>query len=335
MQVLFELAKEFQELPQHEVQATLNAENVGYSVVVSNRDVMVVDADVKDGVLGRIADRLALSYFIDKFLFSCKPSLSELSERIEATELAEDGSIAIHAKNRSYKHKTQPIIHALADRYTRDRQVDLEHPDVDIRVLIADDAWYVGRKLAVIPRTVFEGRRAHHRPFFSPISLHPKLARAFVNLSGIKKDGVLLDPFCGTGGFLIEAGFVGAHVIGNDIDKKMTEGCANTLRHFGINEFQFITGDVERLEGVLSPVDAIVTDMPYGKSTTTCGEPIEMLYTRAFSTFTSLLKNDGGLIVGSALPAIEVIAREFFTVDVVYCIQVHRSLTRFFVCCHG
>ena len=334
MQILFELAKEFQELPQHEAQATLTAENVRYSIIASNRDVMVVDADVKDGALGRIADRLALSYFMDDFLFSCEPILNELCQKIEATELPAGGSIAIHAKKRSLKYKTQPIVHALADRYAQNRQVDLDHPDIDIRVLITDDAWYVGRKLAVIPRSIYEGRRAHHRPFFSPISLHPKLARAFVNLSGIKKDGVLLDPFCGTGGFLIEAGFVGARVIGNDIEEKMITGCANTLRHFGINKFQLITGDVERLERVLSPVDAIVTDMPYGKSTTTCGEPIERLYTRAFSTFESLLKNDGGLIVGSALPAIEVIAREFFTVNAVYPIRVHRSLTRYFICCH-
>jgi tRNA (guanine10-N2)-dimethyltransferase len=333
MKVLFELAKEFQDIPQHEALATLTAENVGYFIITSNEDVMVVDVDGKNRALKRVAGRLALSYCIDEFIFSCKPTLNELSRLVEANTLGVKGSIAIHARNRSSMHKTQPIIHILAERYTPGHEVDLENPDVDIRVLITDDEWYIGRKLAMTPRRVYEQRRAHHRPFFSPISLHPKLARAFVNLSGIKKDEVFLDPFCGTGGFLIEAGFVGARIIGNDIEEKMIKGCANTLRHFGINKFHLITGDVERLIKVLSPVDAIVTDMPYGKSTTTCGEPIERLYTRAFSVFKSLLKNDGCLIVGSASPSIVAIARDFFSVDAVYPIRVHRSLTRYFVCC--
>ena len=79
-------------------------------------------------------------------------------------------------------------------------------------------------KKTEIDRTCFEERKVQHRPFFSPISLHPKLARVLVNISAIKRDETLLDPFCGTGGILIEAGLIGAKVIGSDIEEKMIEG---------------------------------------------------------------------------------------------------------------
>ncbi len=44
--------------------------------------------------------------------------------------------------------------------------------------------------------------------------MSPKLARCMVNLTGVKENDLVLDPFCGTGGILIEAGIMGARVIG-------------------------------------------------------------------------------------------------------------------------
>lgn len=52
----------------------------------------------------------------------------------------------------------------------------------------------------------FEKRKAHLRLYNHPTSLHPRLARCLVNLANAKK---ILDPFCGSGGILIEAGLIG------------------------------------------------------------------------------------------------------------------------------
>ncbi len=54
-----------------------------------------------------------------------------------------------------------------------------------------------------VARARLEARKVTHRPFSLPISLHPKLARALVNLARVPMGGVLLDPFCGTGGILL------------------------------------------------------------------------------------------------------------------------------------
>ena len=66
----------------------------------------------------------------------------------------------------------------------------------------------------------FESRKAHLRPELHPSSMHPRLSRAFVNLTGIKK-GSVYDPLCGSGGILIEAGLRGIKPIGSDISEWM------------------------------------------------------------------------------------------------------------------
>ena len=50
-------------------------------------------------------------------------------------------------------------------------------------------------------------------------TLPPKLARMLVNLAG-KKDGIIWDPFCGSGTILLEAAVLGFDVLGSDIEEK-------------------------------------------------------------------------------------------------------------------
>jgi tRNA (guanine10-N2)-dimethyltransferase len=286
------------------------------------------------GQLEGIARRLALSYAINELYFWCDPDEKRLNENIRRIKLPENGSIAVTVKNRSRLYDSRSLIQIIASQITNNRSVDLENPDIAIRLVICDDRWFVGRKLCDISRSTFENRRVHHRPFFSPISLHPKLARALVNLSHVKKGDSLLDPFCGTGGFLIEAGLIGLKGFGNDVEAKMIDGCRESLQHFGIDGFKLMVGDVEDLVGLISDIDAIVTDMPYGKSTTTLGESLEALYHRAFQVFISVLKEGGIVVAGGSLEAFENIADEYISVDSVFKIRVHRSLTRYFVCGH-
>src|SRR3970040_2936062 len=77
-------------------------------------------------------------------------------------------------------------------------------------------------------------------------------------------------------------------------------------------------------------VDAIPTDPPYARSTTTRGEPILALYRRAFDTFRTLLRPGGYAAV--ILPSEEAIAigQEFLRLEETHSLRVHRSLTRTF-----
>jgi tRNA (guanine10-N2)-dimethyltransferase len=310
--------------------STLTAENIVFQVIESSEDVVVVDAKINDEQISRVVDRLALCFVVDEFLFWCEPDKKSLDDELRTVDISAKGSIAVHAKNRSQNHDSRGIIQVVASYFTTNRSVDLENPDIDIRLIICENRWYVGRMISTINRSDFQQRRAHHRPFFSPISLHPKLARALVNLTESKMKDVLLDPFCGTGGILIEAGMLGIQVYGNDVEEKMIEGCSQTLKHFGIKDYRLFTGDVGHLVSLVKDVDAIVTDLPYGKSTTTHGESLDQLYHRAFATFTSIINDTGVIIFGGSKVEIQDIAKKYFAVDTIYPIPMHRSLTRYF-----
>ena len=60
------------------------------------------------------------------------------------------------------------------------------------------------------------------------------MARAMINVAGIKNDEILLDPFCGTGGILIEGADMNLNIIGQDVDVKMVDASLKNLAHFGL-----------------------------------------------------------------------------------------------------
>ena len=119
----------------------------------------------------------------------------------------------------------------------------------------------------------FQKRRPDIRPGFFPISLKPKLARAVVNLSGVKK-GTIWDPFCGTGGILLEASLIGLKAIGTDIDPMMIRAAKQNFEHYE-SKAKVYQADA-RKEKV--KCNAIVCDPPYGRRASTKKEDVEKLY---------------------------------------------------------
>ena len=330
MKYLFELSKEHKTLPQAEILTCLQAENIGYDILESNEDVLIIETNLTEDILQKLAKRLSFTFYIDEFLFSCSPSIKEIKKQSSENRLEKRGSIAIKYKNRSKNIDSQPIVKALAGIYTKDRDVTLENPDVEIRGLITDSTVYVGFKTAEINRSQFEDRKVQHRPFFSPISLHPKLAHALVNLSLIKKDETLLDPFCGTGGILIEAGLIGARMIGSDVEDKMIEGCKKNLDFYNVKNYKLYCSDIGDIGRKIDKVDAVVTDLPYGRSTTTKGEYIQQLYERAFGNISKILKPGRRAVMGLSNKDMLPVGEKYFSLVEKHGLRVHRNLTRFF-----
>jgi tRNA (guanine10-N2)-dimethyltransferase len=331
MNYLFELSKEHKTLPHAEILACLQAENISYNILESNEDILAIETNSAEEILQRLASRLSFTFYINEFLFSCTPSAKKIKNKSSTNTLGKRGSIAIKYKNRSKNIDSRPVVKALAGIYTKDRDVTLENPDIEIRGLITDSTLYVGLKTAEVNRSQFEERKVQHRPFFSPISLHPKLARALVNLSLIKKDESLLDPFCGTGGILLEASLIGAKVIGSDIEDKMIEGCKKTLDFYKIKNYNLYCSDIGDIGGHINKVDAIVTDLPYGKSTTTKGEKMDNLYLRAFENMSKLLKEGGRAVAGLSNKDLISLGQKYLSLVENHDFRVHKSLIRHFV----
>jgi len=331
VKLLFELSKEHATLPKDEILSCLKTENVDYQITESNENILIINAKITDDKIKRIGERLSFTYFIDKLLFYCSPSLEEINNCATKNPIEIDGSIALNYKNRSISINSQPILRELAKIYTKNRKVNLNNPDLQMRVVITDSSAYVGLRVAKINRTQFEKRKVQYRPYFSPISLHPKIARVLVNLSSIKENEKLLDPFCGTGGILLEAGLIGVKIIGSDIDDEMIEGSKKTLDFYKINNYKLYCSDIGKINRQISEVDAVVTDLPYGKSTTTKGENINQLYNRAFENISNVLKKNRLAVLGLSNKEMISIGERYFSLLKKYEYRVHRSLTRNFV----
>jgi tRNA (guanine10-N2)-dimethyltransferase len=330
MRFLFELAKEHETIPKAEVLTCLKAEKIHYELIDSNENIVIIDT-VYEKKIESLADRLSYTFHIDKFLFSSSIDIKDVKNHSLNNSIKEKGSIAIKYKNRSKNIDSQEIVKILATTYTKNREVTLENPEIEVRALITDSKVYVGLKLFEINRSQFEERKVQFRPFFSPISLHPKLARALVNLTSVKKNETMLDPFCGTGGILLEAGLIGVRVFGSDIESKMIEGCKKTLDHYKIRDYRLFCSDIGDINKFFDSVDAVVTDLPYGKSTTTKGEEMKKLYSRAFENISMVLKKNGRAVIGIPDKDLLSLTSKYFSLVEVHEFRAHRSLTRYFV----
>jgi tRNA (guanine10-N2)-dimethyltransferase len=331
MDYLFELSREHDTIPASEVLSCFKASNKEFKKVHQNANALIIKSSVELDEIKEIKNRLSHSFYIDLLLFKSKTSsLENIKKKCEKNQINKKGSIAIKYKNRSKNISSKKIIKVLAETYAIKRKVSLENPDIEVRALITDDYVYVGLKLFEINRGVFEERKVQFRPFFSPISLHPKVARALVNISEIDKNQTLLDPFCGTGGILIEAGLIGIKVIGSDVDKNMVQGCIKTLNHYKIKDYELFTSDVGNIKEHIKQVDAVVTDLPYGRATTTGGEEKKDLYLRSFKTISEILKKDSKAVIGIPDYKLINIGKRFLTLQKIHKIRVHRSLIRYF-----
>ncbi len=158
----------------------------------------------------------------------------------------------------------------------RKPKVDLEHPDTLIHFFFIGNRAYTGLRLWKNDNA-FLLRKAQLRPGFYPASLDPQLALGIVNLSSAKKNAVVVDPFCGTGGILLEAALSGRSAVGFDISPWMLDKCKQNLQHYKIkNKMASVaTGDATTFR---KKCTAIVTELPFGKNTRS--QDLLSLYTR-------------------------------------------------------
>jgi tRNA (guanine10-N2)-dimethyltransferase len=155
--------------------------------------------------------------------------------------------------------------------------------------------------------------------------MHPKIARLLVNLARVKKGKKVLDPFCGTGGILIEAGLMGMGILGSDVDERMVAGCRENMDFYGLHG-KIKTANAMEIDKKFHDIDAIVTDPPYGRSSATFGSSIKKIYKNFLKSAARALKSKGVIVI--VMPMEFSPRIEGFGVIGKYDIRVHKSLTR-------
>lgn len=204
--------------------------------------------------------------------------------------------------------------------------VDLDDPERVVRVLLDREA-VVGLDRATVDRSAYEARHVEARPHFSPVSLHPRLARALVNLARVGPGDRVWDPFVGTGGVALEAALVGCRVTASDLDPEMVAGTRKTLDRFDVDA-TLATGDVGEIAEGMDPVDAVVTDPPYGRASTTDREGIDALYQRFLDASAALLSPGDRLVCVVPDPEKADLAPAALALRETHAWYVHASLTR-------
>ncbi len=202
-----------------------------------------------------------------------------------------------------------------------------------LRVIVDEGVAVVGVLESRLRVSSLRSRWPHVRPFYKPGALDPRMARLFVNLARVSRGSVYLDPFCGTGGFAIEALLsAGAReAICGDIDLDMALGAPLNLRHYaGCAGCHCLQWDAVRLPLRSGRIDSIATDTPYGRLTTTKGRSVSRIIEGFLWEAARLLKR--GRWVAFAAPhwvdSVGLALEAGLRVHGVHFMRVHGSLTR-------
>lgn len=321
MRYLFFLSGEHPELAEEEVFGLLGSygkvEGVG-------RDQQILVADYV-GDRGAF-NRLALTHEISEHIATCDfEDLWEVFRNLPVPS----GKVCVRVRKIG---KGWESLNSLelernlgAELWKRGAEISVSSPDRVIRVYLSTKA-HVGILIHRTDKKQFLERRPDRRPFFMPSVIVPRFARALVNVTGVR--GNMLDPMCGTGTFLIEAGLMGVEFAGVDAFRKVVWGCAKNLRHFGL-PVNVVWGDARNLPFKDESFDAVVTDFPYQRSTRKFGED---LYERATEEIFRVLKEGRRAVLVFNFDAEEMLKGRF-EVEGKFLQRVHKSLVRrFYVC---
>ena len=328
MRFIVELSAEHPTLPRAELDAL--AAMAGGSVVEQDLSVALVEAP--DAAAPFLVQRPGLAHWVSAHWWSSPATPRAIIPPFGRVALKGE-RFAIRGRRVEASHAELPLqdtIVAAGGLLAVSGKVDLKDPELEIRLVVANDV-HVGAQLGAVDRKLLETRHARHRPHFAPVTLHPRYARALVNLARVRAGDRVADPFCGTGGLLMEAGLVGARAHGSDLDPRMVEGTRENLREFGIEGASLGTRDVGELPdfvGGRGTLDAVVSDPPYGRSSTTNREEMGSLYDRFVDAAWEALRPGGRLAFITASPELLARADRRFSREQAHDQKVHRSMTR-------
>lgn len=262
-------------------------------------------------------DRLAYAKSVHKILFSCEQKVLEKKIKSHKWKKSEMKTYRIDFYG-SFQENEKKIMQNSVYKSSKVK-VKLENPGTKLLFIKTNSKIYACQFIREINHD-FESRKAHKRPGFSPISLSPKLARAMINLTGAKKNSTILDPFCGTGGILIEAGLIGLKCEGCDLSEVMITKAAQNLSYFGIN-----TCSLEKRDALtINSCDYVVSDLPYGRNT----RITKYLYKDFLIVLGQNLKKKAVLGFPSNVNVAELLQGTGLKVEQSFTYYIHKSLSK-------
>ena len=311
MNLLFELSGENQPLAVAEISCAGNVTRTENGVAI---------AEVNDP---ERTTRLAQTHVVMRLLGECDASKEDLERLLDRLVLTAPGRfccrvrkihpVTVNASQLELERMMGQKIHGI---------VDLNTPDVEYRAVFTNGRCFFGEVLHTIDRGSYAYRNPQRRAFFHPGVMMPLMARTMVNLTHVEPGERLCDPFCGTGGMLLECEMMGIEAVGSDYDPEMLIGCRQNLPNRAC-----IRADATKMPYPDEAFDAIATDLPYGQSTTIGAESIDTLYMESLKEIRRVLKRGGRAVIVTHKD-IRPLAKDLFEIFGYYEQRVHKSLTR-------
>ena len=194
------------------------------------------------------------------------------------------------------------------------------NPNADLCIMVHENSIFIGKTTEVQDADAWS-IRDFDRPKRDSKNgmLPPKLARMMINLAQTPDDGVLLDPFCGSGTILMEAA-IGTdikQIIGSDIEEKQiqyTDANNNWLVQEKFisakdaKRFRTFTSDILEIQKFLAPksIDSIVTEGYLGpplhgtesqKALEANADEIQQLWIDSLKAIKPILKPKASLVI--------------------------------------
>jgi tRNA (guanine10-N2)-dimethyltransferase len=273
------------------------------------------------------ARRLAMTHAVLEYLGECTPDILSFRTLLKNLAIETRRTFAgrtkiVHTGSPEEKSCSQREFERLIGTMING-PVNLDNPEAEYRAIISSDRCYFGKVLFRIDRGGYDFRNPGKRDFFHPGVMMPRMARTLVNIACAHQGDTLLDPFCGTGGILIEAGLLGIRAIGSDFDPLMIAGSRQNAAGS-----ELMLADAVRLPFRDCSVDAVATDLPYGQSVYIKKEDtMERLYAGTLDEISRVLKKGRRAVVVTHCD-ISAIASAHMPVLQQHEQRVHKSLTR-------
>ena len=213
MKYIFLLSGDYVELGREEIVSLFDMED--YKII----DKLLIIDFKNDNILNKTFQRLALTKYIYKLLFECKVNdlikamkkydwnsvyrddfclrINNFDNRIikkyingknnkNIQKKSKTTSESQHEGSNPFATPSEKELAGYIWRNSENPKVNLENPKTLIQLFIIKNKVYCGL-LIYDNKEDFESRKSHLRPFPHPSSLHPKVARALVNITGIKE----------------------------------------------------------------------------------------------------------------------------------------------------
>jgi tRNA (guanine10-N2)-dimethyltransferase len=283
MKVFFQLYRRYADIAAAEAFVVTN----GKRIALISDEILI--ADISHAAFSR----LGLVHAAYEFLFVC--NARQLERAIARTNFQKhyrtSFKVTTHHTTPAAGQRTAQLVAARL----RNGKADMRNPRSWFHFFFLKSKVVAGKMLWANTED-FESRKVHRWPAPHPTGTHPQLARAMVNLTGIER-GELVDPFCGAGGTLIEAGLMGLKPVGSDIEPTVLAKAVKNLEGYGIKNYKLMRKDARTLS---EPVNHLVADLPYGRNTPKIG--LEELYLEFLQRLKKILKGRAVLGFPNTIP---------------------------------